>query len=869
MRYYEEKTDEVFSAFESGREGISPDQAEKRLARYGPNGLKGTKKKSLARRFAEQLANPMILVLLVCAVLSGIIGEEVDMTVILVVVVLNSALGVFQENKSEKAIEALQAMTTTRTKVRRGGTVQEIDSRALVPGDVVLLEAGNSVPADMRLFQTSSLKIDESALTGESVPVEKSEEELHSAENKDIPLGDRTSMAYMGCNVAYGRGEGVVTSTGMKTEMGKIADTLSKTRDEATPLQQKLSQLSNVLSIGVLIICAFVFVFSLLRSGDYSGQSVLNTFMLAVSLAVAAVPEGLAAVVTIVLSIGVTNLSKRNAIIRKLTAVETLGCTQVICTDKTGTLTQNRMTVTDSFGDPKFLPFAMALGNDSELPPGGGEIIGEPTENAMVAFGLKRGFDKNKLEKKYPRAGEVPFDSKRKMMSAVHSDPKGGYIQFTTGAPDEILKKCTKAYSGGKEVPLTEKIREEILSENRRMAGKALRVLSAACRRYREIPRDMSPETLEHDMVFVGLAGMIDPVRPEVPPAVQKCREAGIRPVMITGDHRDTAAAIAKELGIIQSDREVLTGADLNGISDEELKRKVPQYGVYARVQPEHKVRIVQAWKSRGMVTAMTGDGVNDAPALKAADIGTGMGITGTDVTKNAADMVLADDNFATIVSAVEEGRRIYDNIRKAIQFLLSSNLSEVVAVFTATMAGFVLMKPIHILWINLITDSFPAVALGMERGEKGLMKRPPRSRQEGIFSNGMGFDIVYQGLACAILTLVSYFFGHTDSQAESMTMAFLTLSTCEVFHSINLRARKKSIFTLSGHNKYLFGAMLFALLLPLAMIYIPFLASAFSLVALPAARYFESIGFALLIIPVVEAVKAIERFRDRRKGLN
>ncbi len=866
MQYHERKPEEVFAALGGSPEGLSPEEALRRLQRHGPNRLKDAKKKSLARRFAEQIANPMIIVLIVAAALSGAIGEAVDMAVILLVVVLNAVLGVVQESKSEKAIEALQAMTKTHAKVRRGGAVLETDSASLVPGDVVLLEAGDAVPADLRLFRSSSLKLDESALTGESVPVEKSPEAIASPDGKPIPLGDRSDMAYMGCSAVYGRGEGVVTATGMKTEMGKIADTLARTREEATPLQQKLNQLSNVLSVGVLVICAFVFVFSLLRGGDFSGVAVLNTFMLAVSLAVAAVPEGLAAVVTIVLSIGVTNLSKRNAIIRKLTAVETLGCTQVICTDKTGTLTQNRMTVMDFYGDAELLPRAMALGNDSELPPGGGEIVGEPTENAMVAFGLKHGFDKNELERSSPRVGEAPFDSRRKMMSAVHVRPEGGFIQFTTGAPDEILKKCSYEYRGGKTVPLTAEIRNEILAENRRMAGKALRVLSAACRVYDEKPRDFSPGTLEKDLVFVGLAGMIDPVRPEVLPAVRKCREAGIRPVMITGDHRDTAAAIAKELGIVRSDREVTTGADLDGLSDRELKRRVPDYGVYARVQPEHKVRIVQAWKARGMVTAMTGDGVNDAPALKAADIGTGMGITGTDVTKNAADMVLADDNFATIVSAVEEGRRIYDNIRKAIQFLLSSNLSEVVAVFVSTMAGFLLFKPIHILWINLITDSLPAVALGMERAEPGIMKRPPRPKSEGLFANGVGFDVIYQGLACAALTLAAYYCGSADSHAESMTMAFVTLSTCEVFHSINLRARRKSLFSLAYHNKYLLGAMLFALILPLFMLYVPFLASAFSLVALPAARYFESLGLALLIIPIVEIVKAFQRTAEKRR---
>ena len=864
MEDYQKNAETVLNDLESSPKGLSAGEAAQRLERYGPNRLAEAKRKSLARRLAEEVADPMTVVLIASAVLSGVVGELADMTVILLVVVLNAVMGVVQESKSEKAVEALQNMTATRARIRRGGEVVSLDSRELVPGDVVLLEAGDSVPADMRLLESASLKTDESALTGESVPVDKICGLLNGSEGRAVPLGDRRNMAYMGSSVAYGRASGVVTATGVDTEMGKISDTLAKAQEEATPLQQKLNQLSRVLSIGVLAICAFVFVFSLFRGGNFSGVAILNTFMLAVSLAVAAVPEGLAAVVTIVLSIGVTNLSKRKAIIRKLTAVETLGCTQVICTDKTGTLTQNRMTVVDSYGDREPLARAGALCSDAQISRGG-QIVGEPTENALVAFALEQGADKNVLVTKYPRVGEAPFDSVRKMMSTVHKSPDGGFVQYTKGAPDEVLKFCTGMWADGKTVPLTEEIRRRVLEENGRMAAKALRVLAAAFRSYAEKPKDFLPQALETGLVFVGLFGMIDPVRPEAVKAVHECREAGIRPVMITGDHRDTAAAIAKELGLIRSESEVATGADLEEMTDEELLVRVPEYGVYARVQPEHKVRIVKAWKGRGMVTAMTGDGVNDAPALKIADIGTGMGITGTDVTKNAADMVLADDNFATIVAAVEEGRRIYDNIRKAIQFLLSSNLSEVLAVFFATMIGFQLLKPIHILWINLITDSLPAVALGMEAAERGIMRRSPRGRSEGLFSGGVGYDILYQGAGIAVLTLWGYSFGARSGSAAGMTMAFLVMSLAEVFHACNMRSQRRSIFTLHTENRYLIGSVLFAVALTFAMVEIPPLAAAFSLVRLTVGQYLTALGISALIVPAVELVKAVQRKVTRR----
>jgi P-type Ca2+ transporter type 2C len=860
LKEYLKDSAAVLTDLGSSIEGLAPEEAKHRLEQWGPNRLKDDEKKSLIERLKEQLLNPMIIILLVAAAISGLMGEAVDAAVILFVVVLNSILGIVQESKSEKAIEALQNMTVSHAKVRRAGEVVSIPSEELVKGDIVLLEAGDAVPADLRLLESASLKIEEAALTGESVPVEKTTQALQPSEHGTVPLGDRTNMAYLGGSVVYGRGTGVVTATGMETEMGKIADTLAKAKEGETPLQQRLNQLSKVLSIGVLAICAFVFIFNLFTSHNYSSQAVLNSFLLAVSLAVAAVPEGLAAVVTIVLSIGVSKMSAHSAIIRKLTAVETLGCTQVICTDKTGTLTQNKMTVVDSFGERALLLKAFTLCNDSRLNSKSGEIVGEPTENALVAFAQKEGLDKNQLETDFPRRGEAPFDSMRKMMTTLHALPDGGYVQYTKGAPDEILKRCTSVMLDGTAVPMTDELRRKISDANRGMANRALRVLAAAQKPLDTLPADLSPEKLETDLTFIGLVGMIDPVREEAVDAVRDCRRAGIRPIMITGDHKITAAAIASQIGIGDGEEAVITGSELERLSDEELKQTVMRCSVYARVQPEHKVRIVRALKEHGLVTAMTGDGVNDAPALKTADIGVGMGITGTDVTKNAADMVLADDNFATIVYAVREGRRIYDNILKTIQFLLSSNMSEVMSIFIATLLGFSLFRPIHLLWINLITDSLPAVALGMEREERGIMDKPPRGRNEGLFANGLGIDVLYQGAAVTILTLAAYWAGSLSSPDIGTTMAFVTLSMCEIFHSLNLRSRRGSVIFLREQNRTLLGTMLISLLLTFAMIELPFLSFVFSLESLTIMQYLISIGIALLILPIVEVVKAIQR---------
>lgn len=886
MKHYLESSSEVFGEVKSTENGLTSEQARRRSAETGKNKLAEGKKTPLILRFLSQFADPMIIILIAAAVISAItsvLQKEFpsDVIIIMFVVIVNAILGVYQESKAEKAIEALQKMAAATTKVLRDGKVCEIPSEDLTVGDVVLLEAGDAVPADGRIFESASLKIEESALTGESVPVNKFIKAIGLEGQKDVPLGDRKNMMYMGSTVVYGRGKAVITSIGMDTEMGKIAGALSSAKDEQTPLQKKLGQLSKILSFIVLGICVFMFAFDIVRAlvtgTEMNLDFLLGSFMLAVSLAVAAIPEGLAAVVTVVLSIGVTNMSKRNAIIRKLTAVETLGCAQIICSDKTGTLTQNKMTVVEHYCDnEKMLAEGMALCTDVNLDDDG-NLVGEPTEMALVAYSMSLGMNKNELLKSAPRVGEAPFDSNRKMMSTIHKTADG-ILQFTKGAPDEILKHCTKIFKNGEVSPLTDADRDAVLKKNKEFADRALRVLACGYKQLSCVPEDQSPDNIENELVFCGLVGMIDPVRPEVKAAIEECRGAGIRPIMITGDHKDTAVAIALELGIIKDKSEAITGAELDDISDEDFKEKVTQYSVYARVQPEHKVRIVNAWKSRGMITAMTGDGVNDAPSIKSADIGVGMGITGTDVTKNVADMVLADDNFATIVSAVEEGRRIYDNIRKSIQFLLSSNLSEVMAIFTANLLGFTILKPVHLLWINLVTDCFPALALSMEKGEKDLMKRPPRKSSDGIFAGGVGFDVVYQGLFVTLLTLAAYFIGHfmeagrwelTES-ADGMTMAFLTMSMCEIFHSFNMRSQHGSTVSMLFHgsfNKYIFGSTVLSLITTALVIEVPFLADAFDFTTIDAREFFTALGLAFLIIPLVEIVKAIERAVIKNKA--
>ena len=873
MKHYLESTDSVLSEVKSSSHGLTADEAAKRLAENGQNKLDEPPKPTLLARFIEQFKNPMILVLIAAAAISaitGIISEgklEADVFIILFVVIANAVLGVYQENKAESAIEALQAMSAAQSKVFRSGELVVIPSSDLVVGDVIALEAGDNVPADCRILEAAALKTEESALTGESVPCDKCSDVLTG---EDVPLGDRKNMLYMGSSVAYGRAEAVVVATGMDTEMGKIAGAIANADDDETPLQKSLTQLSKILSVAVLLICVIILIISviqmLVKNGTITLPDFLNSFMIAVSLAVAAIPEGLAAVVTVVLSIGVTNMSKRGAVIRRLTAVEALGCAQVICSDKTGTLTQNKMTVVEeSTSDKLLLARAMALCCDAQLNTDD-TVTGEPTEAALVAYANKSGLKKYQLEAETPREAEAPFDSLRKMMSTVHKTEKG-YVQYTKGAPDVVLGNCTKIFDGGVVRDMDEHDRENILSENKAMADKALRVLMASYREYDSLPQDCSPAALEHDLIYIGMTGMIDPVRPEVKPAIELCQSAGIRPVMITGDHRDTAVAIAKDLGILGEGQKAITGAELSKIPDDEFNSTVQNYSVYARVQPEHKVRIVNAWRKKNMTTAMTGDGVNDAPSIKSADIGVGMGITGTDVTKNVADMVLTDDNFATIVGAVEEGRRIYDNIRKAIQFLLSSNLAEVICILVATLGlgkltggAFTIFGPVHLLWINLISDCFPAVALGMESAEPGIMDRKPRSSNAHIFSDGLGVNLLWQGFVIAVLTLVSYVIGAQSSPEAGTTMAFITLSVCEMLHSWNMRSLEKSIFAMHSHNKMLLLSILFSFVLIIPILFVPVFRSVFSLTKLAPMEYLYAFLIAAAIVPIVEIVKAIRR---------
>ena len=846
MKHYCEDASAVLAQLESSEKGLSAAEAKKRLERDGLNKLAEAKGKTLLQRFLEQLSDPMIIILLVAAAISGVLAVLenegfADVIIILAVVVINAVLGVYQENKAEKAIEALQEMSAATSRVLRDAHIVSVRSEELVVGDVVLLEAGDAVPADARLLESASLKVEEAALTGESVPVDKIVEALSlGSDSKDVPLGDRKNMVYMGGTVVYGRGTAVVTGTGMNTEMGKIADALVQAEEGQTPLQRKLSQLSRILTWLVLAICAAVFGVQLLRAGGLNFEVIIDSFMIAVSLAVAAIPEGLAAVVTVVLSIGVTNMSKRNAIIRKLTAVEPLGGAQIICSDKTGTLTQNKMTVVDSFtADEARLATAMALCSDAEQDAETGEVTGEPTEAALVAWSGKLDLPKAALKEKAPRCAEAPFDSGRKMMSTVHA-VDGKVIQYTKGAPDVILGKCTHYLKDGVAVPMTAEQRQMILDGNKAMADRALRVLAAAERLWDGCPADASPENLEHDLCFIGLAGMIDPVRPEVTAAIAECRTAGIRPVMITGDHVDTAVAIAKELGILAEGDHAVTGAQLDEMDDETFEQEFRNISVYARVQPEHKTRIVNAWRGSGNVTAMTGDGVNDAPSIKSADIGVGMGITGTDVTKNVADMVLTDDNFATIVDAVREGRGIYANIRKVVGFLLGTNIGEVVTVFVAMLLWHKTpLLSMQLLWINLVTDSLPAIALGMEAVEDDIMEQKPKPKNEGIFAHGLGLRTVIQGVMFGTLSLIAFWLGEkmTGQLAGGQTMAFIVLALSQVVQAFNMRS-EHSLFKIGPFsNSKLNMAALTSVLLVLLVVFTP-LSGAFGLIALPGKCY-------------------------------
>lgn len=886
MSYYLKSKEEVLKEVESSPEGLTTQQANERVEKYGKNKLEEPPKKTFIQKFFSSLVDPMIIMLLVAATISTFttIYQNVvnnanesyaDLFIILFVVVVNTILSVIQEDKAEEAIGALKEMTAATSKVLRDGKQVIVKSEDLTIGDVLVFEAGDAIPADCRILESYSMKVEEAALTGESVPVNKLVDVLMLKDNSlDIPLGDRRNMLYSGSTIAYGRGKAVVVAIGMDTEMGKIASALSQQEDEKTPLQKKMSELSVTLTKIVIAVCVIVFVFGVARdlifsnNGDIFG-TVLNTFIIAVALAVAAIPEGLPAVVTVILSIGVTAMSKRNALIRKLTAVETLGCTQIICSDKTGTLTQNKMTVVDTFtNDVHLLATGMALCSDAKIDPEKKQAIGEPTEAALVNFAYKHDLPSYTLIEQQPRVGEAPFDSMRKMMSTVHKY-KDGYIQYTKGANEIVLSHCDYYLDENHQVvKLTEEVKTEITHKAKEYADRALRVLGLGYRLYEEKPANFDSENLENDLIYVGFTGMIDPCRDEVYDAIKECESAGIRPVMITGDHIDTAVAIGKDLGIITDASQAMLGSQLDSLTDEQLKEVVQKTSVFARVQPEHKTRIVRAFKDLGNVVAMTGDGVNDAPSIKAADIGVGMGITGTDVTKSVADMVLADDNFATIVNAVEEGRKINDNVRKVLQFQISSNMTEVLVVFISSIFALEVLSPTHLLWINMVTDSLPGLALGMEKAEEGVMKRKPRPSNESVFSNGAGLDIVLQGIYMATIILTSFFIGYKmDGHLNGMTMAFLTINLAELFHAISMRTQRGSLIKLKTFNWWLFGALTLTFLLNIALIYVPAFEVLFDFAPINFTEFIIALALAFSVLPVLEVYKFVMRTIDKKKN--
>ena len=882
MKEYLKSADEVLKDIESTQNGLTSEQAKQRLEKNGLNKLKEPPRDGIVKKFIKALIDPMIMMLLAAAGISAITafasGDSfTDVFIILFVVIVNTILSLVQESKAEGAIDSLMEMTKATSKVIRDGVVRNIKSEELVIGDVIVLEAGDAIPADCRILESFSMKVEEAALTGESYPVNKIVDMIYLKENTlDVPLGDRTNMLYNGSTISYGRGKAVVVATGMDTEMGKIADALQQSDDEKTPLQKKMGEISKVLTKVVVGISVFVFLFGIIKTGDFTGTHILDTFLVAVALAVAAIPEGLPAVVTIVLSIGVTSMAKRQALIRKLNAVETLGCTQIICTDKTGTLTQNKMKVIqDESNNQKLLAEAMALCSDAEIGEDDIEAIGEPTEAALVNFANKIGLPKYKLEQEAPRIGEAPFDSMRKMMSTVHNKNEK-IIQYTKGACEILLERSTHYLDkDGQVVPMTEEIKEEVRRKNKEFADKALRLLGAAYREHDQVPENFDAENLEKDLTFIGFVGMIDPCRPEVYDAIKECRKAGIRPVMITGDHIDTAVAIGKDLGIIKDASEAITGAELDGLSEKDLIKKVKKCSVFARVQPEHKTKIVRAFKAQDLVVAMTGDGVNDAPSIKAADIGISMGITGTDVTKQASDMVLADDNFATIVNAVEEGRKIYDNIRKVLQFQLSTNAAEVIYVFLASAFGITVVTPAQLLWINMVTDSTPGLALGMEKAEGNLMKRKPRNSNEGVFSDGAGSSMIIHGVIMASIVLISFFIGQyielghygVFESVDGMTMAFLTANLVEMFYAICMRTQKGSIFKMKTRNKWLLGSFMLSLIFTAGVIYIPALSNLFGLATISFKEFAIAFGLAFLVIPITEIAKYFQRRKTNEES--
>ena len=871
--------------------GLSSNEIERRQKEFGPNALKEPPPKSLISMFIHQIKETLVLILLVAALISGALGEWEDAIVIMIIVVLNAALGVFQENKAEQALKALKAMTKAFVKVKRDGKVSETPVENLVPGDVILLDAGDSVSADARLIEVASLRVNEAALTGESVPVEK---ELNVIEIKEVSVGDRKNMVFMGTSVTAGRGQAIITNTGMGTELGRIAQMLQESPPDPTPLQQQLAKLGKTLGIVAAAIVVVVFL-----TGLFRGENVLEMFMTSIALAVAAIPEGLPSVVTIVLALGVTRMSRRKAIIRKLPAVETLGVATYICSDKTGTLTKNEMTVTGVFTNNSFakvtgtgyapkgefldqkdqpiepqahplmklLLLGGLLNSDARMENNnsGVKIIGDPTEGALVVAAAKANLHKEAVEQEHPRLQEIPFDSARKMMTTFHKLNSDIY-SFTKGAPDILLARCKEVNTDQGIIALNQEMQTRYMEENSRLASQGQRVLALAMRKWSEVPSNPTPEATETDLTFIGFFAIQDPPRQEAKEAVAVSRSAGIRTVMITGDHQDTAVAIAKELDIWKTGDGILTGMQLEKMDHEELMKHVTKTTVYARVSPEHKLRIVDALKANGEVVAMTGDGVNDAPALKRADIGAAMGITGTEVAKEASDMVLLDDNYATIVNAVEEGRTIYSNIRKSIQYLLSCNAGEIVAIFTAILLGLGSpLTPIQILWLNLVTDGPPALALGLERPEKGVMKKKPRRSKEGVFAGGVGIDILVQGAVIGLLSLASYWlalsWGRTLEEAH--TMAFLTMAFSQLVHSFNARSLEQSLFSLGiGTNRVLVIAFLFSTAAQLAVIFIPFLRNIFETALIQPGDWLAVLGLSLIPLVTAEISKFFRRSR-------
>lgn len=887
-RYYSLDKASLFQQFKTSTEGLSEQDVKQRLEKDGPNALAQGKKQTIIQKFFNQFKDFMIIVLLVAAFISGVVAQEwADAALILAVVIINAVFGVFQESKAEEAIDALKEMSTPEAHVKRAGKFATVSSENLVAGDIVLLEAGDIVPADIRLLDSASMKIEESALTGESVPVEK---EIDLLPDEDIPLGDRKNMAYMNSNVTYGRGLGVVVATGMKTEVGHIAGMINKAEDSSTPLQDNLNSLGKTLTWLILVIAAVIFAVGIFNnpSGLPMNELIIDMLLVAISLAVAAIPEGLPAIVTIILALGTTRMAKRKALVRKLPAVETLGSTDIVASDKTGTLTQNKMTVEKVYqygklqdaadeisGNDKVLQ-VMTFSNDTKIQ-ADGTLVGDPTETALVQFGFDHDYLIEEELKKEPRVAEVPFDSERKLMSTIHKLANGKFLVAVKGAPDMLLQRITEIQASPDEVrKFIEADKDAILKQNKFMATQALRVLAMGYKIIDSIPQEVNSDTVENDLTFAGLIGMIDPERPEAAAAVADAKKAGIRPMMITGDHQDTAEAIAARLGIIEpgDDAAVITGAQLDQMSDKEFAKKVKNYSVYARVSPEHKVRIVNAWQKKGKVVAMTGDGVNDAPALKSADIGIGMGITGTEVSKGASDMVLADDNFATIIVAVEEGRKVFSNIQKSIQYLLSANLGEVLTLFMMTLLGWDILLPVQLLWINLATDTFPAIALGVEPTEPGIMDRKPRGRKSSFLSGGIGSAIVYQGILEGLITLGVYasalmFPVHTGNaamHADALTMAYATLALIQLFHAFNVKSTYQSIFKIHPFKNKVFNIGVAAsFIMVAATIVVPGFNSLFHVSELNLVQWLTVLGAGILMIVIVELVKLVQRSNGKK----